>query len=178
MERLGLSYMLSADTGCDGPSPCPMPEGRPLFVPEADSSPDFFDNFILKPVRRVTLRPIGVPWFLPGELGTNKQGDLPGPGIGLGLSWTPTRQWRFGADLVMRADRVDADNRLHDWTVYLAPGVAYIPFPNSAHPFSVGVVAPVAPHHRGEDYAAVFLVMRWNESVSRQAKLPRRGLNP
>ena len=92
-----------------------LPEREwPFVIPESPPEPDFLDHFKVTPVKRVLLRPIGVPWFLPGELGTSKNGDLPGPGIGLDLSWTPTKNWRFGADLVVRAERVDADNRLHE----------------------------------------------------------------
>ncbi len=150
----------------------PLPtEARWVNVePELPAAPTFFDRLEVKPGRSVSLRPTGVPWFLPGELGTNKNGDLPGPGLGFSLNWRPSNQWRFGADFIVRAERVDQDNRLHDWTPYIAPGAEFIPYPNSRRPFSVGLVTPWALYPHGKDWAGVFIFIRWNELLN---ELPR-----
>lgn len=173
---------LAEKIGVDGLEQWPFPLMRPppllpparwyLFVPDIPPEPTFFDRLELKPVKRVSVRPTGVPWFLPGELGTSKSGDLPGPGFGLSLNWRPSNQWRFGADLIMRAERVDADNRLHDWTPYIAPGVEFIPYPNAPRPFSIGLVTPWALYPHGDDWSGLFVFIRWNELLN---KPPQAG---
>ena len=144
-----------------------------LDAPELPESPDFFDSLIVRPARRVALRPVGVPWYLPGELGTTRNTDLPGPGVGLNLSWRPANQWRFGADFIVRAEQVDADYRLHDWTPYIAPGLEFIPYPNSKRSFSVGFVAPWAFYPSGASWAGAFVFIRWSELLNGPLK-PRR----
>ena len=131
---------------------------------------DFISALRLRPLTNLTLHPTGVPWFLPGQLGTNRTGDKPGPGLGIDMSWMPSKQWRFGADLIVRADRIDANSRLYDWTPYLAPGFEYYPHPNSLRPFSVGLVAPLALRSHGENWSGCFLVIRWDEVLAKAAK--------
>lgn len=137
------------------------------FTPE---DLDFVELLKLRPLSNLTLRPTGVPWFLPGELGTNRYGVRPGPGIGFDTSWMPSPHWRFGADLIVRADRMDSNNQLHDWTPYLAPGMEFIPYPRSKRPFSIGFVAPIALRERGENWSGYFLVLRWEEVLEKAAK--------
>jgi hypothetical protein len=180
-EEDGLfAERLAKKIGADGLDKWPHPLMRPppllpeasweFFVPDLPPEPSFFDRLEVKPAYATTLRPTGVPWFLPGELGTNKNGDPPGPGVGFSLNWRPSKHWRFGADLVVRAERVDSNHRLHDWTPYLAPGFEFIPYPYSSRPFAIGFVTPWALHPRGEDWAGAFLFIRWNELLN---QLPR-----
>lgn len=171
---------LAEKIGADGLDKWPHPLMRPppllpeamwdAVEPESPPEPSFFDLLEVKPVRTVIIRPTGVPWFLPGELGTAKNGDRPGPGVGGSLNWRPSKQWRFGTDYIVRAERVDADNRLHDWTPYLAPGFEFIPYPNAKRPFSVGFVTPWALYPNGKDWAGAFLFIRWNELLNQLSK--------
>ena len=113
--------------------------------------------------------------FLPRELGSGERGDRPGPGVGIGLSWRPSPHWRFGGDLVVRAERVDADNRLYDWTGYFAPGVEFVPNPNAARPLAFGVITPAALRPREEGWAGVFFVIRWMDAGARKPGGVRGG---
>lgn len=170
--------------GADGLDKWPHPLMRPppllpeamwdSVEPELPEEPSFFDRLEVKPAHALTLRPTGVPWFLPGELGTSKNGDKPGPGIGVSLNWRPSNHWRFGADYIVRAERVDQDNRLHDWTPYLAPGFEFIPYPNAKRPFSIGFVTPWALYPNGKDWAGAFLFIRWNELLNRLPRVKNR----
>jgi hypothetical protein len=168
-----LAEIIGADGLAQWPQPSASPVCSPVAAmlgycePEVPEEPSFFDRLEVKPAHATTLRPTGVPWFLPGELGGNENGDKPGPGIGFSLNWRPSKNWRFGADLVVRAERVDADNRLHDWTPYLAPGIEFIPRPNARRPIAIGFVTPWALYPHGKDWAGVFLFIRWNELLNR-----------
>ncbi len=138
------------------------------YLPEMPPEMQFVDRLIVRPSPKVIIRPTGSPWFLPHELGSSEYGDNPGPGFGLSLRWTPSAHWRFGADLIVRAERMDADNRLHDWTGYLAPGVEFIPHPYSERPFALGVVLPGALRPRDERWAGAFLIIRWMDAGARK----------
>ena len=197
VAAIGLSVAVRAEAGPEDipsglPVGLPVPAEAPVFVPGfggarfaghraptnafADLAPfspeelDFVELLKIRPLSRVTMRPTGVPWFLPGELSTTRTGARPGPGVGLDLSWTPQTNWRFGADLIWRADRMDANNQLHDWTPYLAPGVEYIPYPHAPRPFSIGLVAPLALRDHGERWSGYFVVIRWEEILRHAAR--------
>ena len=144
-------------------------------TPDAPPEEGFADRLVMRPARQVVIRPIGVPWFLPRELGSGERGDRPGPGVGIGLSWRPSPHWRFGGDLVVRAERVDADNRLYDWTGYFAPGVEFVPNPNAARPLAFGVITPAALRPREEGWAGVFFVIRWMDAGARKPGGVRGG---
>jgi hypothetical protein len=133
-----------------------------LFAPPETT---LLDRLEVSPLRSVSLRPTGVPWFLPGELSGGKSGAAPGPGGGFSLIASPSARWRFGAELILRAERVGADNRPHDWTPYLARGMEFTPYPNSPHSFFVGLAAPWAWNPEGRDGAGAFFFIRWTERV-------------
>lgn len=171
-ERFGLDCLEPAE-----PSPATstaemrreMAEGW-LFGTHLEEE-DILDQLIFRPAPRLVIRPTGSPWFLPRELGSDEFGDKPGPGVGLRMSWRPSAHWRFGTDLLVRAERVDADNRLHDWTGYVAPGIEYIPVPHAERPFAIGVVVPGALRRfAGEKWGGVFLVIRWMDQGARKPR--------
>lgn len=109
----------------------------------------------------VTLRPAGEPRFLPGSLG-GRPDATPGPAFGASMLTSPNVYWKFGLDLVIRAEHMAPDNTMHDWNAYVIPGIEYVPNPQSASPVVIGLTAPISIGTR-ESSQGMFLFIRWEE---------------
>ncbi len=103
------------------------------------------------------LRPVTAPRYLPGDF--SGASSVTG---GVGMSFVPVSRWRFGVDLVARADQWDEYYRPEAVSTFLVPAVEYRLTPARASTLSIGILTPVS---LGDSRAGngVYFFLRWDE---------------